>query len=70
MHLGEVVFWLFFVGLAALLSYMTWFALRLSKRRKGIVSIEAPLATEEKTDDPDVKAPNRWWRFGRGRSDH
>ena len=56
-HLGEVVFWLFFVGLAALLSYMTRLALRLSKRRKGISGTEVPPPPEEKSDSP-AKTPN------------
>jgi hypothetical protein len=34
-RLGEVVFWLFFTGLAALLGYMTVLALRLSGWRMG-----------------------------------
>jgi hypothetical protein len=35
-HLGEVVFWLFFAGLALLLAYMTYLSLRLSSRwRQG-----------------------------------
>lgn len=34
-HLGEVVFWLFLVGLLALLGYMTVLALRLSGWRKN-----------------------------------
>jgi hypothetical protein len=34
-HLGEVVFWLFFVGLLALLGYMATLALRLSGWRRS-----------------------------------
>lgn len=33
-HLGELVFWLFFVGLAALLGHMGWLGLRLSGWRR------------------------------------
>lgn len=46
-HLGEVVFWLFFTGLLALLGYMSVLALRLSgwwkKRESRAVSTDPRL---------------------------
>jgi hypothetical protein len=45
-HLGEVVFWLFFAGLLALLGYMTVLALRLSGWRKNAANHEEKEAAD------------------------